>query len=82
MTQVKKLSPNQLYSDKWLLELEDIEKDTSCLIQKIKTKQRMPKSNKSAFVKGDILYGKLRPYLNKIIVAGRKRLCDTGNSFY
>ena len=65
----KKLSPNQLYSDKWLLELEDIEKDTSCLIQKIKTKQRMPKSNKSAFVKGDILYGKLRPYLNKIIVA-------------
>jgi len=53
----------------WVLELEDIEKNTSKLLRKVTFKDRMFKSTKNRFGKGDVLYGKLRPYLNKIIVA-------------
>ena len=63
------VTPGQLKGEKWLLELEDIEKNTSRLLQKIKVKERSAKSHKSEFMKGDVLYGKLRPYLNKALVA-------------
>ena len=35
------------------------------------------KSTKWAFQSGDILYGKLRPYLNKCVVADRDGICST-----
>ncbi len=35
------------------------------------------KSTKSVFYSGDILYGKLRPYLNKVVLADRKGICST-----
>lgn len=35
------------------------------------------KSTKWAFQRGDILYGKLRPYLNKCVVADRDGICST-----
>ncbi len=53
----------------WLLELEDIEKETGHLKRKVYSGQRTSKSTKSEFRAGDILYGKLRPYLNKVVVA-------------
>ena len=53
----------------WLLELEDVEKDTGHLLARIQASGRESKSTKSEFRVGDILYGKLRPYLNKVIVA-------------
>jgi type I restriction enzyme, S subunit len=64
-----KTEPRQLPKDAWLLELEDIEKDSGRIIQRIAVAERSPKSTKSGFQLGDILYGKLRPYLNKAIVA-------------
>ena len=38
-------------------------------IKRIKVSQRNSKSIKSEFQEGDILYGKLRPYLNRVLVA-------------
>lgn len=64
-----KREPKDLVQDRWLLELEDIEKDTSRLISRLTVKERDPQSTKSEFRVGDILYGKLRPYLNKVVVA-------------
>lgn len=66
-----KRAPKELDPSFWLLELEDIEKDTGCLIARVCTNARNSKSTKSEFQEGDILYGKLRPYLNKVVVADR-----------
>jgi type I restriction enzyme S subunit len=61
----------------WVLDLEDIEKDTSVLLQKIRFADRPAKSDKNQFQAGDVLYGKLRPYLNKVIVADEGGVCTT-----
>jgi type I restriction enzyme S subunit len=64
-----KRDPTELVQDRWLLELEDIEKDTSTILDRMRVSDRDSLSTKSEFEVGDILYGKLRPYLNKVIVA-------------
>jgi type I restriction enzyme S subunit len=63
--------------DAWLLDLEDIEKDTSRLLRRKSFRDSPSKSTKTAFVGGDVLYGKLRPYLNKVIVADAPGYCTT-----
>lgn len=68
-------TPEQIPSNSWILDLEDIEKNTGNLLNK---KHGIPvSSNKSSFKKGDILYGKLRPYLNKVIIADEDGYCTT-----
>jgi type I restriction enzyme S subunit len=64
-----KREPRDLVRDRWLLELEDIEKDTSIILERWRVRDRDSRSTKSEFEVGDILYGKLRPYLNKVVVA-------------
>lgn len=64
-----KLDPKELDQSRWLLELEDIEKDTSRVVERMRVSDRDSQSTKSEFEPGDILYGKLRPYLNKVVVA-------------
>jgi type I restriction enzyme S subunit len=64
-----KRDPNELDQSRWLLELEDIEKDTSRIVERLRVSDRDSQSTKSEFQPGDILYGKLRPYLNKVVVA-------------
>jgi type I restriction enzyme, S subunit len=64
-----KRDPKELVQDRWLLELEDIEKDTSTVLERLRVSDRDSLSTKSEFEVGDILYGKLRPYLNKVVVA-------------
>ena len=66
-----KRQPKNLNQKLWLLELEDIEKDSGRLLVRITASERESKSTKSEFRVGDILYGKLRPYLNKVLVADR-----------
>lgn len=61
----------------WVLDLEDIEKDTSRLLQKSRFSERKSLSDKNSFAKGEILYGKLRPYLNKVLVADEAGVCTT-----
>lgn len=73
----QKIESSDIPLESWLLDLEDIERDTSRLLRK-KTFQESPsKSTKTSFLKGDILYGKLRPYLNKVIVADGPGFCTT-----
>ena len=69
--QAAKRQPKNLNQKLWLLELEDIEKDSGRLLVRINASERASKSTKSEFRVGDILYGKLRPYLNKVLVADR-----------
>lgn len=64
-------------NDTWVLDLEDIEKDTSKLLRKIRFSTRGSLSDKNSFQKGDVLYGKLRPYLNKVIVADEDGVSTT-----
>ena len=63
--------------DTWILELEDIEKNSSRIIKRLNTSERPFKSTKNKFKEGDILYGKLRPYLNKVVIADDNGVCST-----
>lgn len=73
----EKAESEDIAADAWLLDLEDIEKDTSRLIQKKRFKDNPSKSTKTAFAAGDVLYGKLRPYLNKVLIANEPGFCTT-----
>ena len=66
-----KREPTVLDQKQWLLELADIEKDTGRLLVRTRVCERESRSTKSEFHVGDILYGKLRPYLNKVLVADK-----------
>lgn len=72
-----KVEPKSADSNTWVLELEDVEKETSSLIQKVRFSDREFKSSKNKFYKGDVLYGKLRPYLDKVLVADEDGVCTT-----
>ena len=72
-----KAEPSELRGDDWILELEDVEKDSSRLLQRVMFSARQSKSTKSRFAMGDVLYGKLRPYLNKVLIADRPGYCTT-----
>ena len=63
--------------DTWVLELEDVEKETSKLLQIKRFSERQFKSSKNRFKAGDVIYGKLRPYLDKVIVAEEDGVCTT-----
>src|SRR5664279_3951711 len=63
--------------DAWSLELEDIEKETGLLIKRLTIGERGVKSPKTRFLRGDVLYGKLRPYLNKVLIADEDGYCTT-----
>lgn len=73
----EKAEPADVNANVWVLELEDIEKESSRLLTKVRQGQRPFKSSKNRFRKGDVLYGKLRPYLNKVIVADETGVCTT-----
>lgn len=73
----EKVESSDLDADSWLLELEDIEKTSSRLLAKHTAGERATKSTKSIFKKGDVLYGKLRPYLDKVLVAEESGACTT-----
>jgi type I restriction enzyme S subunit len=63
--------------DTWILELEDIERTTSKLLAKVLVGSRQFKSTKNRFPAGAVLYGKLRPYLDKVLVADSPGVCST-----
>lgn len=72
-----KAGPKNLQKDTWVLDLEDIEKETSKLLMKIRFSERDSLSTKNVFKKGEVLYSKLRPYLDKVIVADENGVCTT-----
>ena len=73
-----KVDSNKMISgNTWVLDLEDIEKDTSRLIERVSSSARPFQSSKTRFKQGDVLFGKLRPYLNKVLVADSDGVCTT-----
>jgi type I restriction enzyme, S subunit len=72
-----KAEPSDITKETWVLDLEDIEKETSKLLCKERFSERQSLSTKSVFKQGDILYSKLRPYLDKVIVADEDGVCTT-----
>ena len=61
----------------WMLDLEDIEKDSGVVLQKIRKAERSAASTKHHFHKGQVLYSKLRPYLNKVVLADEDGYCTS-----
>ena len=61
----------------WVLDLEDIEKDSGKVIHKTRKYERDSSSTKHLFKKGQVLYSKLRPYLNKVVLADEKGFCTS-----
>lgn len=57
--------------------LQNIEKNTGQVIGELNTPYSEIKSTKSSFNCGDVLYGKLRPNLNKVYLADGKGICST-----
>ena len=72
---VTHVDPSEISAETWVLDLEDIEKGTGRLInRKLGTSTT---SNKAKFAKGEVLYSKLRPYLNKVLIADMAGVCTT-----
>ncbi len=63
--------------DAWVLDLEDIEKETGRLLCRITKRDRPSASSKHVFRKGNVLYSKLRTYLNKVLVADQDGYCTS-----
>ena len=61
----------------WILDLEDIEKDSGVILQKVRQDERNAGSTKHRFHKGQVLYSKLRPYLNKVVLADEDGYCTS-----
>ncbi len=57
--------------------LENIESNSGNLVGNINAEMKAIKSTKNVFKKEDILYGKLRPNLNKIWLADKDGICST-----
>lgn len=75
--QCENAEPNEIEDDAWILDLEDIEKDSGRILQ-FKTKKEVDsKSTKHVFKKGYVLYSKLRPYLNKCVIAPKDGYCTS-----
>ena len=63
--------------DSWILELEDIEKDTGRIIDMKSKADREVSGVRHSFKKGQLLYSKLRTYLNKVLIAPNDGFCTT-----
>ena len=73
----KNASSDELSEDSWILDLEDIEKGTGKILKFVHFKDRKSLSTKHIFYKGDLLYSKLRPYLNKVVIAPKDGFCTS-----
>ena len=68
---------DKIEASAWLLDLEDIEKDTGKLLEKKRMGNTTSISDKHHFYAGNVLYSKLRPYLNKVIIADEDGFCTS-----
>ena len=68
---------NECPPETWVLDLEDIVAHAGRISKRITASERPSSSNKYSFDRGSVLYSKLRPYLNKVIVAEEPGCCTT-----
>ena len=60
----------------YIIELENIEKDTGRIIGYTPRQSLTESSTHHVFSKGDVLYSKLRPYLNKVVIPDYDGFCS------
>lgn len=68
---------DQLTSTFYYIGLENIESGTGKIVGSTQHQGSRIKSLKNVFGVGDVLYGKLRPYLNKVCLPGSHGICST-----
>ena len=73
----EKVETKDIADSEWILDLEDIEKDTGLILKHITKKHRSAVSTKHRFSQGQLLYSKLRPYLNKVVIADQDGYCTS-----
>lgn len=73
----EKIDSQKIKDNTWVLDLEDIEKESSKILQFKTFSERPSLSTKSVFKKGWVLYSKLRPYLDKVVVVPKDGVCTT-----
>lgn len=71
----EKVLSAEIEPDDWILDLEDIEKETGRIINYCRAAKRKISGDKVVFHKGQILYSKLRPYLKKVLIAPKDGVC-------
>ena len=71
------ISIDHICDDDWILELEDIEKDSGIILDKKKKRDREVKGVRHRYDNDNILYSKLRTYLNKVLIAPNSGYCST-----
>ena len=69
--------PDAMTAGKLLINLEDIEKDSGMLINRKFFDGNNVNSSKHIFRRGQVLFGKLRVYLNKVIIADDDGYCSS-----
>ena len=74
---VKSIDSKDIREKDWVLDLKDIEKGTGKLLNFTTKNEINSKSKKNCFYKNDVLYCKLRPYLNKVIIAFQNGFCTS-----
>jgi len=72
---LKKFNPKTSVENKKCIELEHISQNTGLLLGFFDSKEQ--KSTKNIFMRGEVLYGKLRPYLRKYWKAEFDGVCST-----
>ena len=71
------VNPKEKNGSVYYVGLENIESQTGVLLGNPQSDFSTIKSNKNVFRKGEILYGKLRPNLNKVYLAQVDGICST-----
>ena len=71
------IDPQSKEGEVFYIGLENIESNTGLLVGEPLTTYSTIKSAKTCFQKGDVLYGKLRPNLNKVYLANQEGICST-----
>lgn len=64
-------------SNEVYIALDSIEKETGRLVEAYNSEEADIKSNKYVFTSNMLLYGKLRPYLNKVLLPDFDGICST-----
>ena len=71
------MNPSETDGQVTYVGLENIESNSGCLVGEVVATASDIKSLKSRFQPNDVLYGKLRPNLNKVHLAGVSGICST-----
>ena len=75
--QTKQVAVEEIEDNEWVLELEDIEKDSGKVIDRKSKADRSINGIRNKFEPEMVLYSKLRTYLNKVMVADDNGYCST-----